>query len=534
MIGRRGIGGLGFGGFGAGASAAASPGGGVCLPKVGDRRSSAELGRRVVADALAAVDESAARAALGEAEWRAGYPRHFRELLERGASDPARAAAIASEGLASVHHHLQWRDPATEPEGDDERGSAREVPLAQRPTTCATRLEAATVHGNGEPERILSIPYAGRRLFGDELRAQLDLWVLAGVVEPDAADAVRRVMANPQWLSLPGRTAVVLGAASQIGPLRPLLRWGADVAALDLPGPQVWAPLLADVRGYAGRLTVPVVDERQGAAAAGEGGLADHAGADLVRDLPAVATWLEELTGDLVLGAYAYADGAQHVRVAAAVDDLTYRLLQRADRQVALAFLATPTDVFAVPDEARVAAWAAFERRDVDEGGGLLGRLGPVARGLGRGRLLVRHYDTYDPAGGAPPINDSIVTQQGPNYLLAKRIQRWRAYEARQQGHLVSFSVAPPTRTRSVLKNRALAAAYAGAHRFGVEVFEPATSSTLMAALLVHDLYAGGPAPATPWQAEAAHAVHGGLWRTPVEPRSALTLAALAGLLARP
>jgi hypothetical protein len=34
----------------------------------------------------------------------------------------------------------------------------------------------------------------------------------------------------------------------------------------------------------------------------------------------------------------------------------------------------------------------------------------------------------------------------------------------------------PPTRTRSVMKNRALAAAYAGAHRFGVEVFEPATS----------------------------------------------------------
>ena len=52
----------------------------------------------------------------------------------------------------------------------------------------------------------------------------------------------------------------------------------------------------------------------------------------------------------------------------------------------------------------------------------------------------------------------------------------------------MALSVAPPTRTRSVLKNRALAAAYAGAHRFGVRVFEPATSNTLMAALLVHQL----------------------------------------------
>ena len=54
------------------------------------------------------------------------------------------------------------------------------------------------------------------------------------------------------------------------------------------------------------------------------------------------------------------------------------------------------------------------------------------------------------------------------------------------------MNVAPPTRTRSVVKNRALAAAYAGAHRFGVEVFEPATSNVLMAALLVHDLHTGG------------------------------------------
>ena len=63
---------------------------------------------------------------------------------------------------------------------------------------------------------------------------------------------------------------------------------------------------------------------------------------------------------------------------------------------------------------------------------------------------------------------------------------------ARRDGATVSINIAPPTRTRSVLKNRALAAAYAGAHRFGVEVFEPATSQVLMAALLVYDLHAGG------------------------------------------
>ena len=86
-----------------------------------------------------------------------------------------------------------------------------------------------------------------------------------------------------------------------------------------------------------------------------------------------------------------------------------------------------------------------------------------------------------------------------------------------------------------MVKNRALAAAYAGAHRFGVEVFEPATSNVLMAALLVHDLHTdGGPGHAHPWQDEAYAAVHGGLWRRPYAPRSALGLAALLGLRRRP
>ena len=81
-----------------------------------------------------------------------------------------------------------------------------------------------------------------------------------------------------------------------------------------------------------------------------------------------------------------------------------------------------------------------------------------------------------------------------------------------------------------MLKNRALAAAYAGAHRFGVEVFEPATANVLMAALLVHDLHTGGgPEHADPWQDEAYAAVHGGLWRAAYEPRSALGLAAALG-----
>src|SRR3989440_6951876 len=105
-----------------------------------------------------------------------------------------------------------------------------------------------------------------------------------------------------------------------------------------------------------------------------------------------------------------------------------------------------------------------------------------------------------------------------------------RATVARAAGTTVCLTVAPATRTRSVVRNRLLAAAFAGAHRFGIEVFEPATSNTLMAALLEHHLRAAPPAQPHPWQDEAYAAAHGGLWRQPDRPGSALGLAVLLGI----
>jgi hypothetical protein len=154
------------------------------------------------------------------------------------------------------------------------------------------------------------------------------------------------------------------------------------------------------------------------------------------------------------------------------------------------------------------------------------------------GQFEPNYPDVYvTPEGREIGINDSLIPQQGPNYALAKRIQRWRALYSRAQGVPVSLNLAPATRTQSVIKNRALSAAYAGAGRFGVEIFEPATSTVLMSALLVHDLrnpssVANPDTPlANPMDQFSALANHGGLWRTAYAPRSVLGIAALMGLL---
>lgn len=476
---------------------------GVVFPLVEGRRSTSATGRAVVADALRPVDPVGASAAARETNWRSGYLGHFRRLVEAGLPSYTDARTLAEAGLASVHDRMRWA-----PEGaDDQPLSAAVAGAAGGPTGL---LGAEVVEGHGDADTALTIPYRGRRLAGDDLRRQLDTWVADGVVEPSLREAVTAVLENPSWLRLEGRTVVVLGAAAEMGPLRALLRWGATVAAVDLPRPGLWTDLLAETSGLAGRLVLP--------ARAGSGPLAERAGVDLLHDLPAATAWVGHLEGSLVLGNYVYADGATNVRVSTAVDALSQAVRgQRSD--TALSFLATPTDVFAVPGAAVEAATEAYASRRTSK------VLRVPLRTLSGGRLLRRNYVP----GVDPGVNDSVVLQQGPNYLLAKRIQRWRATEARAAGATVSFKVAPPTRTRSVVKNRALAAAYAGAHRFGVEVFEPGTANTLMAALLVHDLVAGTPPHDHPWEDEAWAAAHGGLWRTAYDPRSALGLAALLG-----
>ena len=471
-------------------------------------------GREVVAAALRPVDPVGARAAEQETAWRSRYLLHFRRLVEAGLPTPEGWQQIAEAGLSAVRRTMVVA-------GEDGQADRPVESLVTAPA--ARELDAIVVEGDGAAPAEFELPYRGQRLRGRTLHDQLDTWERAGILEPSAAEALRAVAEHPEWLRLEGHTVAVLGAGAEMGPLRPLLAWGATVAAVDLPTPAIWERVVGVASSAAGRLLVPVT------AGAGDNDLARDAGADLLAEVPSVADWIGGLGGRLVLGNYLYADGGTHVRVSVAADVLATRVTGVRPDTV-LGFLATPTDAFVVPHDA-----VAHANRAYDERSGAAKVVGRPLRWLSRGRLLHRAY----PPGADVGIGDCLVPAQGPNYALAKRVQRWRATLERRDGRQVSFHVAPSTRTRSVVKNRALAAAFAGAHRFGVEVFDPDTSNTLMAGLLVHDLVAGTPSgvatrgeaghPWHPWQDEAYAAVHGGLWRAPYEPRSALGLAAVLG-----
>lgn len=477
---------------------------GVDFPAGADgSRSTTATGRAVVADALRATDPVGARAVENETAWRSRYLLHLRRAVEAGVGSPGAWWSIADAGLGSVHERLVLTD------GPDD------VPVTMLLTAPAARpLSTVEVIGRGRAAPDLAVPYHGRSLRGNELRDRVATWATAGILEPSAAVAVGEVIDHPEWLRLDGFTVAVLGAGAEMGPVGPLLSWGARVAAVDLPRPAVWQRLLKAAEPSAGTLLVPARPDGAD--------LPTTAGADLLAEVPAIADWLAGLDGRLVLGNYLYADGGAHVRLSVAADLLGCRVAQvRPD--TGLAFLATPTDVFVVPRDAVEQSGAAYAARS-----NTAKVIGRPLRWLTRGRLVHRAY----PPDADPGIADALVPAQGPNYALAKRIQRWRAAAARRDGRLVTFHVAPSTRTQSVVKNRALAAAYAGARRFGVEIFEPDTANTLMAALLVRDLAGGVTAHRHPWQDEAHSAVHGGLWRSAYEPRSMLGLAAVLGYAA--
>lgn len=477
---------------------------GVQFPATGEgRRSTTATTKGVLADSVRGVNPALAERIDGAREWRSDYAGLVHDVTAASATSADAARQIAADGLVSMRRRMVLVDDA-----------GLETPLEDAELavpTGAAPFGTESVRGTAEPVTELRVPVGGRELAGDELRGQLGAWVDAGVVEPSFAQAVEEVIDHPEWLGLPGHRALLIGAGAEMGPLETLLSWGADVLAIDLPRSRAWRYKKGLATRGAGTLTFPV-------------DTSGDSGADVVHQPGQVLEWIRRVRGDepFAVGMHAYADSGVHVRISAAVD-LLMDALTDDDPQTALAWLATPTDAFVVPPD----VVAESRRRWANRGLGLKGAQAPL-RAMGRGRLFAPAY--RDARQGQGGIADVLVPQQGPNYAIAKRLQRWRGVAAEGAGQRVSFNVAPATWTRSVTKNPVLGAAYGGAHHFGVEVFRAETVRPLMAALLVRDLVRETPHRAHPEELFSDAAAHGGLWRVGYEPKTALGVAAVAGL----
>ena len=475
---------------------------GLNFPAVDGVRSSTTSAKLVLAAAARSVDEQFARRIEDDAgDWRMVYPGVFEELTRVEAVSNDGGLTVAADGLRAAYDHFVF---VTE-EGErplDGVGAG------------GVELETERISGSAAPAGQLTVPYGGELLHGSALLHRLDDWVTRGITEPSFAVAVGEVVRHPEWLDLRDRTFALVGAGAAMGPFAQLMRWGATVAAVDLPRPEVWQRLASVAESSPGSMLMPV---RRGSSAS-----TGAAGANLLTEVGAVSQWLATVPGPVTIGNYGYADGALFVRLSMAFELLVRQLSERRD-DLSIAYLATPSDVFLVPEDA--VDMARGRRRRVTPGY-LAARFVHLAS---RGEYFKENYgDLLDTPHGRYGLVNAFIVEQGQNYALAKRLQRWRMLRSRAEGLVTSVHVAPPSRTESVHKNPTMAQRQRLGTRIGLEAFDAATSQALGAAMLVHDLR--NPAsPANP-EVDLRHpheafmfaANPGGRWRAPFDASSSL------------
>jgi hypothetical protein len=494
---------------------------GIQFNAIDGRISTSATGQAILATAVRPLNASLATAIEAETHWRKHYGRYLVELVRLAVERGDESLALINSGLDALQTAFSFV-----------RCGQTVTPRQAMEQFQGEAYRTGIVQGLEPRVKRLEIPYRGKVLFGDSLNRQLDRWLDDAIIEPSAAIALKQLIECPDWLDLNDLHLVLLGAASEVGPCEILCQLGANVVAVDLDRPAVWQKLFRIARKGSGRLLLPL--PRDLPADADDNQMIEAAGADLLCQTPEIRSWLLSIEQPFCIGGYAYLPGQHHVRVEVAMDAIMEDLCARRP-DVSLAFLLTPTDVFATPLEAAQTARQGYRER------GALRIWQDPLHALSRGRLYAPNSgaDIATPDGQLYGLYDGIVPAQGPNYALAKRIQKWRAVLARAQGHRVSANVAPSTATASVLTRRDFKAAFAGAGHYGAEIFEPDTTNAVMAALLIHDLRASGGVsdPATalthPLELFTDCAVHGGLWRAPYQLRSVLEIAAIRGLFAR-
>jgi hypothetical protein len=486
---------------------------GVNLPSDADgTRSSTTSALTVLAASVVGVDDVLAADLRAATDWRHRYPELFTRLLIAEAQSADAALRVARQGLAAAREHYVVVGAG---------GSA--APLSSAVDAHKPGLRTVAVSGHDERVRELVVPYRGENLRGLALLRQLDDWVRRGIVEPTFAEAVGAVVRHPEWLDLRDRTFALVGAGAQMGPFAQLVQWGARVAAIDLPRPDVWTRLLATVRESAGTMYVPVPGGREDPTQAD---IPSRAGANLLTDVGPLVDWLTGLSGPMTIGNYGYADGVLFVRLSVAFGALLDGLRARRD-DLSVTYLATPSDAFLVPVSAVDMAQERHSRQSP------LLVAGKLAHTLSIGRWFAPNYG---PGGVIETpterfgVVSAFIVAQGPNYAMAKRLQRWQMIATRADGILTSVHVAPPTRTGSVHSNPLMAERQRLTAFVGIETFDAPTTEAIAGAILVHDLHnPASPAnPATPLghphEAFMFAANPGGRWRVPFDVGSTVPL----------
>ncbi len=435
-----------------------------------DKRSTTQAGQAIFAASYNDVNAEFSQELLSEQNWRQNYARFLPVMMKSAARSSHIAEDIAQQGLASCYEQFEFIR------------YGKSYKLNQAMTLFAQPyFRTAHIQGLAKKNRkAISIQHKGRHLSGDSLRQQIKTWLEKNIIEKSHAVDLLNILSDSNKQDLSGQSFALLGASSEIGPISLLLALGANIIAIGRENPKNWMRLINMARNSPGHLYVPCKQDAQGMS---DNQIANLAGADLLIQTPEIASWINSFKSPITLGNYAYLDGSDHVRLTMAMDAIVTRLCEKRN-DISLAYLLTPSDVYAVPKAVAINSMNRFHNKSLSN------IFKKIVNVVSAGQLFAKSIcaQVKDDQGCEFGILDNLVPRQGPNYALAKRIQRWRATVSVKKGMHVSCNVAPTSSTQSVMSNHFFAAATLGSESFGVEVFTPTTANVLMTLQLVSDI----------------------------------------------
>lgn len=476
----------------------------------GNKVGSTDFAKSLLSTAVQSVDATLAKDILSESNWRKNYQGYFLRLSEIEFGDRATALEVMQSALTSLTANIK---------NEDNRSIAE---LAVDGFAATNLVETVEINGTGSVEDL----WPGLETNLSQLAAD---WVARDLAEPDVHNAFKFLDDNPD-VKPAGDLLFALAGNAELSGAKDWLSLGGRVAVVARQNASAWQSLIAHAKKSAGTLLVPVLRERSA-----NGPLAEQAGLDLVQEVSAIASWLHEVSRNekrLVIASYAYIGGSNQIIAQAAQDSLIAAASANlAKSKLALTWLATPLDVIVAGPEVLARQKAKFGQRSGavrirDFVWSLFGQLNsPTGR-------------TSETASGLAGSFDASSVRQGSSYLLAKHSEKWRAMVAARQGNLVSYTVAPPAATRSVLGVRVLNYTYRGLARFGVYPFSAQATRRAMALLLLRNLNdpASVAAPANSSNQVGlvgATAIHGGVWRMAYRPESIWIAATVLGFFRR-
>lgn len=438
-------------------------------------------------------------------QWRKNYQRAFARLTCLEAQE--NGVALQRELLGNLHQLVA-----------DASGATLTQLTSGSAVTGAQRVITVVIRGDGEvvPLATVGAPTAD---------AMIEHRLAEPGIKPLLENFDARVVHDPELANLvQSELLVAIGANAELSLAPEWLGIGGTLVAVARPNFHKWAKLIETARTSAGTLIVPVLASRvdgQNLAELDDYSIAEIAGLELEDDLTAITNWLIEQANEnsqarLNLLGTIYAPGKKQILASAAQDALIAAVLAELGQQRAtVGWLATPLDSVLLP--------ATFGQQ--------------IARAYAARSLATRIRDAFwQLFGGLKPANfahcsgvgDAVIAdfsaqRQGSSYLLAKRIERWRASVAAAEGFKVWYQVTPAAITHSTVSHKVVRAAYRGARQLGVTAFEPWMLRDLLCAVFIGQLVEAET------RVDSNTAIHGGIWRLPYNPQTVWKPAALMG-----